>query len=168
MPFNAEEFMSQPTVEEFEVLKKDELLALGLHLQLNVKSTTRKAEIREIVCKYLVDEGKLPESALQPSISTKTHDVMQAEQLAYLERKEEREFQLRIRELEARERERELEKEEKERDRQLQIRLKEMELKANSESEKRPERKSDASKNIRLVHLFKTQILMLFAVSKGC
>ena len=27
MPFNAEEFMSQPTVEEFEVLKKDELLA---------------------------------------------------------------------------------------------------------------------------------------------
>ena len=54
MVFSVTEFLKSPTVDEFESLKKDDLIGLGLHLKLDVKSSMRKQEIRNIVAKELL------------------------------------------------------------------------------------------------------------------
>ena len=56
MVFSVTEFLETPTVEEFELLKKDDLIGLGLHFKLAVKSSMRKQEIKVIVAKRLVQE----------------------------------------------------------------------------------------------------------------
>ena len=56
MVFSVTEFLETPTVEEFELLKKDDLISLGLHFKLAVKSSMRKQEIKVIVVKRLLQE----------------------------------------------------------------------------------------------------------------
>ena len=56
MVFPVTEFLETPTVEEFELLKKDDLIGLGLHFKLAVKSSMRKQEIKVIVAKRLLQE----------------------------------------------------------------------------------------------------------------
>ena len=56
MVFSVTEFLETPTVEEFELLKKDDLISLGLHFKLAVKSSMRKQEIKVIVVKKLLQE----------------------------------------------------------------------------------------------------------------
>ena len=56
MVFSVTEFLETPTVEEFELLKKDDLISLGLHFKLAVKSSMRKQEIKVIVAKKLLQE----------------------------------------------------------------------------------------------------------------
>ena len=56
MVFSVTEFLETPTVEEFELLKKDDLIGLGLHFKLAVKSSMRKQEIKVIVVKKLLQE----------------------------------------------------------------------------------------------------------------
>ena len=57
MVFSVTEFLETPTVEEFELLKKDDLISLGLHFKLAVKSSMRKQEIKVIVVKRLLQEN---------------------------------------------------------------------------------------------------------------
>ena len=56
MVFSVTEFLETPTVEVFELLKKDDLTSLGLHFKLAVKSSMRKQEIKVIVVKRLLQE----------------------------------------------------------------------------------------------------------------
>ena len=52
MVFSVTEFLETPTVEEFELLKKDDLISLGLHFKLAVKSSMRKQEIKVPMSKW--------------------------------------------------------------------------------------------------------------------
>ena len=56
MVLSVTEFLETPTVVEFELLKKDDLIGLGLYLKLTVKSSMRKQEIKVIVTKKLLQE----------------------------------------------------------------------------------------------------------------
>ena len=47
--FNAENFMSEPEQDVFDSLRKDDLLALALYLNLNVKKSWRKIDIQRVI-----------------------------------------------------------------------------------------------------------------------
>ena len=51
-----ENFLKNPDVQVFDKLKKEELLSLGLHFGLDVKTNMNKQEIIILVAKKLVAE----------------------------------------------------------------------------------------------------------------
>ena len=54
MSFDVEKYIYTPTVEQFNWLKKSELLQLTQHYELMVDNSVRKTHL--VVLKYLVDE----------------------------------------------------------------------------------------------------------------
>ena len=57
--FDPEQFMANPISGEFEKLKMDDLLALGKHLELDVRMKVE--EIRNALSEHLVKEGVFKE-----------------------------------------------------------------------------------------------------------
>ena len=62
--FNPQEFMVEPSESEFTQLRKDDLILLGKHLKLDVRSPMRKREVQKLVMEYLVVEKVFEQSAL--------------------------------------------------------------------------------------------------------
>ena len=56
MEFSVTDILETPTIEEFELLKKVDLIGLGLHFKLAVKTSMRKQEIEVIIAKKLLQE----------------------------------------------------------------------------------------------------------------
>ena len=56
---------SDPRPDLLESLKKTELLDLGKHLDLDVKTSFRKEVIKDIIIEHFVDEGIMPEEVLK-------------------------------------------------------------------------------------------------------
>ncbi len=73
--FDPEKFMGQgpeEIVEQFPELRKCDLVKLGRHLKLEIKSVMKKAVIQEIIVDYLEGEGIIEEGSLvSPEISLK-------------------------------------------------------------------------------------------------
>ena len=163
--FKVQDFLEHPDVQVFDKLKKEELLSLGLHFGLEVKTTMKKQEIRTVVAKKLMAENiftsyEFPK--LEPSGISEFEFRLAMEKLKFESQERERE-----RELEREKIERELEREKmkveyemkerenemKERESQRQFELEKLRLLKKSEvspviSE------FDAAKNIRLVPKF--------------
>ena len=63
---------SSPSQEVFDSLSKDELITLGKHLDLEVKTSMRKDQIQEIILKHLVGlklfDISVLESRLTPDV----------------------------------------------------------------------------------------------------
>ena len=125
--FDPELFMANPVSGEFEKLKKDDLLVLGKHLELDVRTVMKVEEIRNAVNEHLVKEGVFKEPVSQnpassndgPDFSLKYKYELELKKLEY-EREREREEKEREREERARE--------EKERQRQREFELRRLEL----------------------------------------
>ena len=101
MAFNLQSFVGEPRMEEFNSLKKAELLQVAQHFKLTVNTSMGKGEIKKIVLNHLVEEELLPEEELE-NVNTR-EDHLELKKLKFQER--EREVQLRLRELEIREKE---------------------------------------------------------------
>ena len=101
MAFNLQSFVSEPRTEEFNSLKKAELLQVAQHFKLTVNTSMGKGEIKKIVLNHLVEEELLPEEELE-NVNTR-EDHLELKKFEFQER--EREVQLRLRELEIREKE---------------------------------------------------------------
>ena len=56
--FNPGEFMVEPTIENFNSLRKDDLVTLGKHLGLEIRSTLRKREVYDLIKEHFVKEKK--------------------------------------------------------------------------------------------------------------
>ena len=175
MVFLVTEFLETPTVEEFELLKKDDLISLGLRFKLAVKSSMRKQEIKVIVVKRLL-QGKKNSSYDFPEENVSSESKMsQYEfelekirlQLEYEERKEEKIMQREQKEREERMRREQIEKEERLQREQLEkeermhrekldFELQKLKLEKGQENPVPSHVKSefDAAKNIRLVPKF--------------
>ena len=54
--FNSGEFMVEPTIENFNSLRKDDLVTLGKHLGLEIRSTLRKREVYDLIKEHFVKE----------------------------------------------------------------------------------------------------------------
>ena len=122
--FNAEDFMSEPDQDVFDSLRKDDLLALSLYLNLNVKKSWRKIDIQKAIVKHLISADIFDESSLSSYCVASEFDVKKIELSAQLE----------LKKLESVERERE--REEREHEREREIELKKFELQNNLELKK--------------------------------
>ena len=57
--FSTETYLGQDATEiarQFRTLRKDDLMTLGQHFSLDVKTTMRKAQLQELVLKQLIEE----------------------------------------------------------------------------------------------------------------
>ena len=135
MPFKPEEFLAQPDEEAFAELKKEDLVPLAKHLNLDVRKSMKKGKIQSIIAKHLVDEEKFPESALK-NFPEPVDSAIELQKIQM-------EFELKKLEMQAKEQSLELERQklemqerEKEREREMQEREKEREMKKTLELEK--------------------------------
>ena len=55
-PFNIETFVEEPTLRVVKSLKKAELVSVAQHYKLEVGSTMKKSQIKQLVIDYLVEE----------------------------------------------------------------------------------------------------------------
>lgn len=107
MAFDAKNFMhdleGDPTVDRVNALKKSELLCVCKHLNLEVKTAMKKAEVKVVLLEYLVDENVLSDSVLENvQIVTSSDFEMKKLELEFdLKRREtELQAQLSLRQLE--------------------------------------------------------------------
>ena len=166
MVFSVTEFLETPTVEEFELLKKDDLIGLGLHFKLAVKSSMKKQEIKVIVAKRLVQEEifssyDFPEENVSSETKMSKYEFELEKmrlQLEYEDREKERERQERIQKEEREERmqREQIEKDERMHREKLDFELQKLKLEKGQENPVPSHVKSefDAAKNIRLVPKF--------------
>ncbi|KAK3086277.1 hypothetical protein FSP39_016214 [Pinctada imbricata] len=151
MVFSVTEFMKSPTVDEFESLKKDDLIGLGLHLKLDVKSSMRKQEIRNIVAKELLAKE------IFSSYDFPVEPVSSETKMSKFEFElEKMKIQLQF-EKEEKERQFEREKQERMHERELQFELEKLKLEKDAKENPVPspvKSEFDAAKNIRLVPKF--------------
>ena len=85
--FNAEDFMSEPDQDVFDSLRKDDLLALSIYLNLNVKKSWRKIDIQKAIEKHLISADIFDESSLSSYCVASEVDVKKLELNAQLELK---------------------------------------------------------------------------------
>ena len=152
---SAKEFVQSPSMEVLETFKKDMLMQTAQGLQLQVKRSTRKHELKRLIVEQLVDEDVLPDSCLEvykplpmePSgqyeirrleiereLRLKELEAQQRkEELEAQQQKEELEAQQRKEELEAQQRKEELEAQQRKEELEAQQREKELELKHERE-----------------------------------
>ncbi len=89
--FDPEQFMAKPDSGVFEKLKKDDLLVLGKHLGLDVRTAMRIEDLRSAVSQTLVKDGVLKEpvypnlasSSDGPDLSEKYKYELQLKKLEY-------------------------------------------------------------------------------------
>ena len=111
---SAKEFVQSPSMEVLETFKKDMLMQIAQELQLEVKRSTRKHELKRLIVEQLVDEDVLPDSCLEvykplPMEPSGQYEIRRLE----IERELKlREFEARERELEAQQRKEKARKEE--------------------------------------------------------
>ena len=85
--FNAEDFMSEPRQDVFDILRKDDLLALSLYLNLSVKKSWRKTDIQKAIVKHLISAYIFDESSLYSYCVASEFDVKKLELSGQLELK---------------------------------------------------------------------------------
>ena len=172
---SAKEFVQSPSMEVLETFKKDMLMQIAQELQLEVKRSTRKHELKRLIVEQLVDEDVLPDSCLEvynplPMEPSGQYEIRRLEierelklrefearerELEAQQRKEELEARQRKEELEARKEELEAQKYEKELELKHEREMKALELNARQIAhEESIATKFDLGKNVRLVPPF--------------
>ena len=136
------DFENEPSVAKLDCLKKSDLLQTCKHYNIDVKSSMKKAEIRNIALEYFIDENVLPESDRE-KLEKKPKDTdLEIKKIEY-------ECQL------MKLKEKEIEAKMKEDEFAAQLKLKAMDLEKLKNMEKHPTHEFDVSRNIRLVPPFK-------------
>ena len=94
--FDGEKFMLEPSQDIFRKLRKDELILLAKHLELEVKKAMKKHDIQDIILKHLVSEGVFEEMVLEkyevskPKLSPEQQYQLELKKLEMKERMQER------------------------------------------------------------------------------
>ena len=136
---SAKEFVQSPSIEVLETFKKDMLMQIAQELQLEVKRSTRKHELKRLIVEQLVDEDVLPDSCLEvykplPMEPSGQYEIRRLEIERELRLKElETQAQQRKEELEAQQRKEELETQAQQRKEELEAQQRKEELEAQKE-----------------------------------
>ena len=143
---SAKEFVQSSSMEVLETFKKDMLVQIAQELQLEVKRSTRKHELKRLIVEQLVDEDVLPDSCLEvykplPMEPSGKYEIRRLEierelrlkELEAQQRKEELEAQQRKEELEAQQRKKELEAQQRKEELEAQQRKEELEAQGQKE-----------------------------------
>ncbi|KAJ8051186.1 hypothetical protein HOLleu_04654 [Holothuria leucospilota] len=122
MPFNLDKFVTSPSVEELDSLKKSEIVKVARHYGIEFQPLMRKDEIKRYVLEYLVDESILPITVLETAITVPTDNTFELKRLEIEMNKEIRLKEMeREREREEREMQMQMQKEKEEREMQMQM-----------------------------------------------
>ena len=149
MSFDPEVFMSSPDVEAFEKLKKEDLISLGRHLDLTVKTGMRKITIQNIIANYLVTQECFNPSVLQAfELPATDLEIKKLEIQAQIQKEREE------REIQAQKEEREIQAQLEIRKMELEFEMKKLELAPRALSVSQNPDKFDVTKHIRLVPPF--------------
>ena len=153
---SAKEFVQSPSMEVLETFKKDMLMQIAQELQLQVKRSTRKHELKRLIVEQLVDEDVLPDSCLEvykplPMEPSRQYEIRRLEierelrlkELEAQQRKEELEAQQRKEELEAQQRKEELEAQQRKEELEAQQRKEELEAQQRKEELEAQQRKEE-------------------------
>ena len=153
---SAKEFVQSPSMEVLEIFKKDMLMQIAQELQLQVKRSTRKHELKRLIVEQLVDEDVLPDSCLEvykplPMEPSGQYEIRRLEierelrlkELEAQQRKEELEAQQRKEELEAQQRKEELEAQQQKEELEAQQRKEELEAQQRKEELEAQQRKEE-------------------------
>ena len=158
---SAKEFVQSPSIEVLETFKKDMLMQIAQELQLEVKRSTRKHELKRLIVEQLGDEDVLPDSCLEvykplPMEPSGQYEIRRLEIERELRLKElEAQAQQRKEELEAQQRKEELEAQKEERALKHEREMRALELNARRIAhEESIATKFDLGKNVRLVPPF--------------
>ena len=172
--FNPETFMSEPSAETFQTLRKDDLLTLAKHVKIDVRPSFRKRDIQKAVMEQLVNQSIFEQSALDPYKTVENQSTTESNSVVTLaespevnqgnSKEKERERQCQ-RGQEERQWEREREKREWEREeRQFKLREQEFELqklelqtKAGHLNTTHASSHFDLTKHIRMIPPFQEQ-----------
>ena len=119
MEFNAEKFVTHPTLEEFNSCTKDHLISLASFLEIPVSKQMKKQSIKAEISSVLSKKGLLPSEV---TVEGAGSDVSEAVRL--------KELEIEMRRLDLREKElsNEMEVRKMEEETKRQVRLKELEL----------------------------------------
>ena len=129
---SAKEFVQSPSMEVLETFKKDMLMQIAQELQLEVKRSTRKHELKRLIVEQLVDEDVLPDSCLE------VYKPLPMEPSGQYEiRRLEIERELRLKELETQAQQRKEELEAQQRKEELEAQQRKEELEAQAQKEER-------------------------------
>ena len=171
--FKPEEFMLEPSEDLFERLRKDDLIALGRYLEIDLRSSLRKRDIQELVKQQLIRNGtfELSVSEAPNIIENENNENSLDRQQQWQREQEERQWQR-----EQEERQWQREREEREfRIREQEIELKKLELEAArcNDSYRTDKDYFDFTKHIRMVPSFQEQeadkyFLHFEKVAKNC
>ena len=116
-PFSVESFVEKPSLRVVRVLKKSQLTTLAQHFKLELTTTMKKSEVKQLVIDYLVDEELVSDEELEAtSDHVVSENAVELKRLELADKEKERESQLKLKELEIREKEL-----------NVQLRLKELE-----------------------------------------
>ena len=154
MSFDLENFVSSPSLEVINSLKKVNLLVIAQHYELSVNKSMSKAQIKKSIVEYLQDEELLSNSNDTGETGTITgEEKLKLKRLEFQEKEWKREAQLKLKEIEY-----------KEKELAAQLKLKELELKGTTTidigaTEKADEPSFNVSKHIRFMPTFsKTEV----------
>ena len=79
MVFEVGKFLGKPDLEEFDNLKKEDLVLLAKHLKIDFKVSMRKQTIKKLVIDKLVDTNILGEEILE--LKVESVDALKLKQL---------------------------------------------------------------------------------------
>ena len=159
----------EPDQDIFSKLRKDELILLAKHLNLEVKNAMRKHDIQDVILKHLVSEGVFEEIVLEnyeaskPKLSPEQQYQLELKKLEMKERMEEKKKERQERKeekerqerMEEKERQKRLEREKMEWQHEFEIRKLELQLKSGSCSGvEKSSAKFDVTKHMKFVPPF--------------
>ena len=138
---SAREFVQSPSIEALETFKKDMLLNIAKELQLEVKRSTLKHELKRLIVEQLVDEDLLPESCLDvyKLVSMEPSGQIEIKRLEIEFKMKELEAQQRKEELEAQQRKEELKAQQQKEELKAQLEARGSQQKAELEAQLRKE-----------------------------
>ena len=147
-----EDFVSEPTIEKLLKLKREHLISLMSHYDLVIDKSKRKAQIRDKLITYMLDNDTLSDGALEYISKEEKSEALKIKEMEL-----EHEKEMRLRQLEY---EREQEKERRE-----HKRLK-LEFEKEQEREKREYEKEQEMKKLEYEKELKLRELEIMAAEK--
>ncbi|KAJ8032589.1 hypothetical protein HOLleu_26150 [Holothuria leucospilota] len=141
MPFNLDKFVTSPSVEELDSLKKSEIVKVAKHYGIEFQPLMRKDEIKRYVLEYLVDEGVLPSTVLETAITVPTDNTFELKRLEIEMNKE-----IRLKEIEREMQIMQMQKEKEEREMQWKREKEEREMQREKEEREERERREEKAR----------------------
>ena len=138
--FTLKAFLEEPTLHAIDLLKESQLLEVVSYYKVEVNSSQKKNEIKQVLIDNLINKEIIPEDDVSTANIT-DENTLELQCLEMQDREKEKKYQLRLKELEICEKEL-----------AMQVRLKELDVLRASTSTAVP--KFDISKQIRFVPLF--------------